>query len=452
MPANDLELLDVPPDTGATFCEPFHVAHISRDGLAFCRTCRVFHHADWTCLHAVQARHETMSVTVPGWRPASEDDPREYCDECEIYHDSAEDDCPRYVIECGDCDTEHAREDDCPREFCDDCDDYHDRDRWGNAECPGWYCEDCGDYHEYGEDCPEPYCDDCGGHHAPGDCEADCDCGCESPRPVFAIRNDGELPLANDTRAAIALPADEISDVGLREIREYLLGIYHSDSDLNADFYYLAFAFGNALGCKWQTKQGNYTKRLSRFAYQTYGGLKLTPEVMSQVGCIARDHSRAISFDIEVTRNLNMSAADFYHEDSCWFGSGSYAVSRCALKTNGGFGLRSFAGYSVTGRTWVMPLRLADGGLVPTFDTETPDAFVVFNGYGDLAGYAPARIMAAMAGWTYKKIDFVCNPMYINAGGYLIAPEQIIQDTSDLNLSVDQHAAYTDEREFANAA
>jgi len=71
-----------------------------------------------------------------------------------------------------------------------------------------------------------------------------------------------------------------------------------------------------------------------------------------------------------------------------------------------------------------MPLKLDElGNLIPTFDTETPAAFVVFNGYGDLGGYAPARIMSHMAGMTYRKITFDAQPMYVNPGapgvGYL---------------------------------
>jgi len=207
-----------------------------------------------------------------------------------------------------------------------------------------------------------------------------------------------------------------------------------------------------AIGAQWQARDGNYAKRLSRHAYKAHQ-LKLTPEVMSQVGTIARDHSTAVSVTIEVSRELNESAGYWYHEDSCWWNS--YSESRCALKTNGGFGLRSFSTgdpyADVTGRAWVLPLRLNENGYpLPTFDTRTPDAFVVFNGYGDLSGYTPARILAHMAGWTYRKIGFECNPMYVNAGGYLIAPEDIAGRYTDgsLHLSVDQHARlYDDERE-----
>src|SRR5208282_226801 len=207
-----------------------------------------------------------------------------------------------------------------------------------------------------------------------------------------------------------------------------------------------------SLGEHWQTKDGNYAKRLSRFAYKRYA-MKLTPEVLSRVGDIAREHSTEVSVDIEVTRDLNQPAECFYHSDSCWWQS--YSDSRCALKTNGGFGMRSFTDNSLSGRAWVMPLKQSEGGrLIPTFDTLTPDAFVVFNGYGDLSGYAPARILAHLAGWTYRKIDFSCPPMYINSGGYLIAPEDIAGKYTDgyLALSVSRHSdLYENERTRANA-
>jgi hypothetical protein len=155
--------------------------------------------------------------------------------------------------------------------------------------------------------------------------------------------------------------------------------------------------------------------------------IKLSPEILAQVGCIARDNSGSqSSFAVEVTRDLNQDASDFYHDGSCWWTD--YAESRCALKTNGGFGLRTFTEWNgVSGRAWVMPLRqLPHGSLGPTFDTVNPDAFMVFNGYGDLSGYAAARIMAHMTGGTYRKTDFSCEPMYINnKSGYLIAPEEI---------------------------
>jgi hypothetical protein len=136
-----------------------------------------------------------------------------------------------------------------------------------------------------------------------------------------------------------------------------------------------------------------------------------------------------------VTRDLNQTPADFAHEGSCWWGS--YFSGRCMVKTNGGFGLRTYRdgpGTYPTGRAWVMPLRRESEKsftLDPTFDSLTPDAFAVFNTYGDLANYTGARLMAHLAGMTYRKVDLyfdgIAN-LYINSGsGYLVGPEEICE-------------------------
>jgi hypothetical protein len=286
----------------------------------------------------------------------------------------------------------------------------------------------------------DQYCSDC--ESAP----CDCSCHCNPPRQEFSIRNDGCEPLRNDTRVTIELPGGTISAEGLAAIATYLRDRYDStlyDSTLERKYWKLSCSL-KPLGDQWQTKNGNYTKRLSRHAWLDCQ-LKLTQDDMSLIGNIARDHSMASSADVEVTRDLNLPAADFYHEDSCWWGS--YSESRCALKTNGGFGIRSFSGNEVTGRAWVMPLRKTEDSdgqqLVPTVATMEADAFIVFNGYGDLQGYTAARIVSHMAGWTYRRIDYACEPMYVNAGGYLITSEDIAQAYRDkgLYLSVESHSA-----------
>jgi hypothetical protein len=336
---------------------------------------------------------------------------------------------------CEDCDTAP-----CECATCDYCEE-RTTSRTTTTLSGSEVCNSClGDNYSYCEDCDGYYHDDDVNDHDHSD-----DGCCESPQLNFTIRNDGCEPLANDTRTTITLPAGTISDEGIDQIKLYL----HRQGERN-----LAYDL-DKLGDKWQTREGNYAKRLSRHAYKTHQ-VKLTQDIMSQVGCIARDHSTQVSSEIDVTRDLNQSAEYFYHEDSCWWGG--YSESRCALKTNGGFGLRSFSGHSTSGRAWVMPMRLTENGqLTPTFNTMTPDAFVVFNGYGDLSGYAAPRILAHMAGWTYRKISFSCAPMYVNSsGGYLVAPENIADKYTDgsLNLSVTQHAHLFEtekEKELVNA-
>lgn len=325
---------------------------------------------------------------------------------------------------------------------CNSCDERYPAGDLTEALSGADICAGCrSSYYSYCTECDGYYHDDDTPDHDHDSSGTGC---CESPQQEFAVRNDGDEPLANDTRIAVTLPAGTISAEGLTAISRYLRDQGHFD---------VSYDLGE-LGDEWQTRGGNFAKRLSRLAYQRYQA-KITPDVLSQVGCIARDHSNAVSVTVEVSRDLNASAASWYYEDSCYWGS--YYESRCALKTNGGLGLRSFSHGCVSGRAWVLPLRLDEAGkLVPTFNTLTPDAFVVFNGYGDLAGYAAPRIVAHMAGWTYRKVSFSADPVYVNSGGYLVAPESIAEQYTDgsLYLSVSQHSRLFDietARELANA-
>jgi hypothetical protein len=283
------------------------------------------------------------------------------------------------------------------------------------------HCADCGGYYDAGDT----------HHHEHGDDLGSC---CYSPLRAFSIRNDGDATLANNVRTTVALPGGVISAEGLEDIRAYL--DYAGRRLLSRDL--------PALGNQWQTPAGNFAKRLSSLAYKKFGD-KLAPADLSHVGSIARDHSNPVTVTIDVTRDLNRPPGDFYHRDSCWWSN--YRESRCVLKTNGGFGLRTFDQWgSVSGRAWVMPLRRAGNGrLAPTFETLAPDAFAVFNGYGELEGYAAPRVMAHLAGWTYRKIGFSCSSMYVNNdSGYLVAPEDLATQYSgsrSLILSTRQHAS-----------
>ncbi len=323
---------------------------------------------------------------------------------------------------------------------CDSCGGLYNNDRIVATLDEANVCRSCRSrYYTYCEDCDGYYPDNESDEH---DHYSDDGC-CESPQPQFTVPNDGAEPLANDTRAAFTLPAGTISSAGIQAIKDYLrrCGLYEL-------YYNLA-----EIDDQWQTREGNYAKRLSRYAYKAHQ-IRLSPKVMSQVGCLARDHSNAATMEVEVTRDFNQPAGYFYHEDSCYWGG--YSESRCVLKTSGAFALRSFHGGCLSGRAWVLPLRRPPAGqgttLGPTFATMDADAFAVFNGYGDLGGYAAARIVAHMAGYTYRKIGFSCGPAYINAGGYLVAPEEIAEQYTNgsLHLSVDQHSRLY-ERELSHA-
>jgi hypothetical protein len=294
------------------------------------------------------------------------------------------------------------------------------------------WCDPCGAWFHNDEWDPDD-------HQHPGP-----NCKCESPAQVFQVRNDGHEPLANDEFTIVTLPSGVISDEGMAQIASHLRWWGRRVADPYTDEYHDVRGKWNSLSrslevmdARWQTKQGNFTKRLSRFAYKEYG-LKVPPELLSEIGNMASQQSGGAEYKVAFTRNLNLPAGDFANYDSCWWGS--YAASRCALKSNGGFALRTFNTYDgVTGRAWVMPLRSVgtlpnSGELAPTFETLDADAFIVFNGYGDMHGYIPARIMAHLAGMTYRKVGFAPGEsvMYVNnEWGYLVAPEEIADRYND---------------------
>lgn len=288
-------------------------------------------------------------------------------------------------------------------------------------------CEACLDAaYSYCDYCDHYYPDDYSGDHQHGD-----GC-CESPAQEFVIRNDGLAPLANDVQVHVTLPAGVIDEMGMQRIINYLY-----DSNLRYEGLMVP-----DIGDQWQTKEGNFTKRLSRAVYKRYKR-KMSTDVLSMIGTIAGEHSRAVDFTVMVTRDLNQHAGFFYHTASCWWGG--YSEGRCALKTNGGFGLLTYSETGkVSGRAWVLPLKdTLEQRLHATFNALTPDGFMVFNGYGTLSGYNGARIIAHMAGMTYRKVGFEASPMFINNdAGYLVAPEDIAARHTNgyVNVPIDTHS------------
>lgn len=257
-------------------------------------------------------------------------------------------------------------------------------------------------------------------------------CDCEAPHLRFSFPADGHGTIREDERLRVELPAGVISEQGMNDIAYRVWSDYYTES--RDTFNTLIYGVGNI----WQRKDGNFTRRLSSACYRA--GFKIASATLSDIGNIASAHtSKEATYWIEVTRDLNESAEYFYHDDSCWWGS--YAESRCALKSWGGLAIRSFydegsSSRSSSGRAWIQPLN---GEFEATHDALNAQAFVVYNGYGALSGYVAARIVAQLTGFTYRKIGFVADGQYVNSGGYLVASEVLTSTTEAVRLKYELH-------------
>ena len=336
--------------------------------------------------------------------------------------------------------------------FCDSCaedtaacDDCRNRFRYEDLTSIDGsytnYCSTCVDDNLH-------YCEDCDEYHSEP-CDAHGGCGCVAPRLRFEFPANGAGTIAQDERLPVTLPAGVVDGVGLAQIRGLVWDVIRDHNrnlpegdPARISIVGLAELVMEKVGDKWQTKQGNMTRRLSREYYKATGH-KLPDGVITQVGNLARLHSSDDStWHVEFTRDLNLSAYDFVHEDSCWWGD--YSRSRCALKSWGGLALRTFGDESTCradGRAWVQPLDQTDeGNLVPTHRATTAVAFLVYNGYGDIDGYRAARIIGHLTSKSYKKIEYSASAQYVNGGdAFLIADESILSTTGFLDFIYDEH-------------
>lgn len=414
--------------------------------LSYART-RLYHYEGRMRAHRLFPSFVQLVLTMTG-----EDVAR--CNDCEtvVLADETEDyngepiceSCQEDYYGCGDCGCTVHRDD---THYLDGL----DRD----------VCESCiGSY--YWCECCETYSD--------GPCE-ECATGCECcpARPTFRFPANGAGTIGNDERLTVILPKGVISEAGIaairkavteslptgqayREASERYYASDRSDTALLDAFYKASDAHAiaqrdvtkaiDSIGDEWQGKRGNYPKRLSSALHKL--GIKLEPATISEVGNLARQYSDDTSeYHIEFTRDLNQSAAYFYHEDSCWWQS--YSNSRCALKNWGGLAMRTFAGADddhddPSGRVFLFPL---DEDFKPTQDAETAHAYMVFNAYGALGGYSSARIIAHLAGKTYRKVTFglAIDNGYVNSNaGYLVCDADTIGNApAEFSFGGDTH-------------
>lgn len=313
---------------------------------------------------------------------------------------------------------------------CDDCGDYvKDSTTIGDREL----CSRCRDRnYSWCDECDDYYHDDYSYEHTHDDT-----CDCEAPHRRFLFPANGHGMVAQNERLSVELPKGTIDDEGIDRIKHLVYAALTEEDDID---WFTVNKVVEDIGPLWQAKRGNFTKRLSGALFKEHK-VKLAPAVISEVGNLARAHSSGeATWHIEFTRDLNASADEFCHGDSCWWGG--YAASRCCLKNWGGMGMRSYStedteSYRPSGRTWVQPL---DDTLDATHHTTDAHAFVIFNSYGDLGGFLAARIIAHLTGKTYRKIEYNADGQYVNNEvGYLVADQATCDATESVYLSHDEH-------------
>jgi len=361
----------------------------------------------------------------------------EVCEDCRDAHYTFCEDCNEYTP---DGDVRYV--DRGSYQVCDDCIDnytacYRCEEYVPDADTYLVYsddlvCNSCLDWYHWCDYCDMRVDSDDDEHYHDGDDSTDC---CESPyqSQTFTMPNGA----ANDERFGVTMPDGIISEAGMAEIRMMIFDALRDNYDLRYQVSSAVYSVGN----EYVSKDGKYTKRIAKWLHQNYKA-KVSDDLLSKIGQTAQKASVGGTLNVEFTRQLNLSAYEFYHEGSCWWSE--YSYSRCTLKSNGGVGMRTFdEDGNVSGRAWIFPLRKDEesGRLVPTFDTATADAMVVFNGYGELAENAQARALAGIVeGWVSKRVSFDPGNMYVNAGGFLVGPAEIVEAAGQsLGIYMERH-------------
>lgn len=329
--------------------------------------------------------------------------------------------------------------------LCETCSDSLGRDcyRCGDRAYPNsmyvveedWCCFSCYENHtNYCEGCEETYWEDSSRHD---DCRR-YNCGCEtadgiryiplSPALVSAGSDTGDTGRLNeDVRHTVKMEG-ALSDSAAYSVRCEVAEFWRASQ--NQDVWAEWVKALTDTDPRWKVDGRTYPKRVRKAVFKATG-VNLPDALVEKIGNIARVDTEEVELDIALTWDLNMDPEEYANSGSCWWTD--YAYSRCTLKEAGGFALRSFSrshGQNyVSGRSWVIPLRMFDGKLEPTINDNVGEAqaYVVFNSYGDLGESVGARVMANLTGKAYKRIQSGDWSMYVNNSScYLIAAQNVL--------------------------
>jgi hypothetical protein len=308
----------------------------------------------------------------------------------------------------------------------------------------GPVCQECIDQaYTYCRDCAIYYHTQYARAHRHAQC-------CESPAQDFTFPCLDDV-VGPEERVTVDLERGKLTAVGRAKIVQYLLRVAQNYGDVTVrdtrawKMYHTALEVDrDVIGRDVKTPEGTYTTRLKRYAYKNWA-LKIDADIMTEVGNMVFANSRAGNYTVEVTRDLNKNPSEFGNTNSCWWTN--YKSARCALKTNGGLALRSMNGDAVTGRVWVMPLKIGvDGEWAPTFDTHV-EAYFVFNGYGDLTETVGPQVLMAMVAdsiegeVTYIRTTPTVSRYYVNSNsGYLVGSANMLKAHPRLTMNLTEHS------------
>ena len=265
------------------------------------------------------------------------------------------------------------------------------------------------------------------------------DCDCEPHEPEFALSTEREDigQIRSDETYEVTLGKDTIPSRVLHDISDYIMGAIRETAPFGpmwkTDFEALSCVLFTALdtGTLYRTEEGTWAKRFRSLLYKATKirsgvGYSLPAPILSEVGRrLSEEVGAGTTYEVQVTRDLNRSADELGNGGSCWWTD--YSESRCALKSNAGFGFieprpNGFA----ASRAWVLPCKIRESEgyhvLHPTH--REAQAYLVFNAYGNFEERVGPRAFAALLGWKMiGSVDFDPNPMYINGGrAYLVVP------------------------------
>lgn len=171
--------------------------------------------------------------------------------------------------------------------------------------------------------------------------------------------------------------------------------------------------------------RGTFPKRVASYYYKKHS-LKCPDSFIQQVGNLSRKHlDSGFHYEFEFVDEFDWHSGDFGDGGSCYWGSNEQA--REVLQEHGALAVRFYKDDDGYGRAWFV---------------QTPDFYIVFNGYG-YDTLTIARVLSAWMNVQYRKIQLVNNGetsglVWINGGiGYAIGTPEKIEGIRSFDLRFD---------------